>query len=109
MESRKLLTGGKKHRSRSFCVANGRRSTKENRDFRSVIPVSSSFVSKIDRFYPSTQLCSSCDYKNEELKGIEGLHIREWDCPSCGAHHDRDRNAARNIYREGLRVLREDA
>lgn len=66
-------------------------------------------VSKIDRFYPSTQLCSSCGYKNEELKGIEGLHIREWDCPSCGAHHDRDRNAARNIYREGLRVLREDA
>lgn len=66
-------------------------------------------VSKIDRFYPSTQLCSSCGCKNEELKGIEGLHIREWDCPSCGAHHDRDRNAARNIHREGLRILREDA
>ena len=62
-------------------------------------------VVKVDRFFPSTQLCSACGYQNTELRGTDALSIRKWDCPSCGAHHDRDRNAATNIHREGLRLL----
>ena len=61
-------------------------------------------ISKIDRFYPSTQLCSECGYKNPALKDT---NIREYDCPECGTHHDRDINAAINILREGLRILEE--
>ena len=59
-------------------------------------------VSKIDRFYPSSQLCSECGFKNSELKDTS---ICEYDCPECGTHHDRDINAAINILNEGLRIL----
>ena len=59
-------------------------------------------ISKIDRFYPSSQLCSNCGYKNPDIKNLE---IREYDCPICGTHHDRDVNAATNILNEGLRIL----
>lgn len=59
-------------------------------------------VIEIDRFYPSSQLCSVCGYKNEAVKN---LSIRKWQCPECGAEHDRDRNAAINILNEGLRQL----
>ena len=62
-------------------------------------------IIKIDRFYPSTQLCSDCGYKNESIKGLKGLKVREWTCPECGEVHDRDLNAARNILKEGMRVL----
>ena len=62
-------------------------------------------VVKIDRFYPSTQLCSGCGYKNESVKGLQGLKVREWVCPECGEVHDRDLNAARNILKEGMKVL----
>lgn len=48
----------------------------------------------IDRFYPSSQTCSSCGHVNKKIKD---LSIREWICPNCGAHHDRDINAAINI------------
>jgi putative transposase len=53
---------------------------------------------KIDRFYPSSKTCSTCEHVLKEL----GLKERSWICPSCGADHDRDVNAAKNILRTGL-------
>ena len=52
---------------------------------------------QINRFYPSSKTCSSCNYKLEKLD----LGTREWICPNCGSHHDRDHNAAKNILRVG--------
>ena len=58
-------------------------------------------VSKISRWFPSSQLCSNCGFNS----GKKPLHIREWTCESCGAHHDRDLNASLNILHEGLKIL----
>ncbi len=55
----------------------------------------------IDRFYPSTKLCSNCGYKNKDLT----LKDRNWCCPKCSTEHDRDLNASININKEGLRLL----
>ena len=59
-------------------------------------------IVKIDRFYPSSQRCSVCGYRNADTKD---LSVRKWVCPQCGTTHDRDVNAARNILAEGLRSL----
>lgn len=56
-------------------------------------------VVKINRFFPSSKTCSACGFVHENLE----LKDRSWKCPGCGAEHDRDLNAARNILAEGLR------
>ena len=55
----------------------------------------------VDRFYPSSKTCHKCGYVNKELT----LNDREWACPVCGEHHDRDLNAAINILMEGERII----
>jgi putative transposase len=57
-------------------------------------------VLQIGRFFPSSKLCSSCGQRHEDKMDLSG---REWTCGSCGTHHDRDLNAARNIYQEGMK------
>ncbi len=55
---------------------------------------------QIDSYYPSSQKCSKCGYKNEKVKD---LSIRNWICPECGSYHDRDINASTNILFEGIK------
>ena len=55
----------------------------------------------VDRFYPSSKTCHVCGYKKHDLK----LSDREWTCPVCGEHHDRDLNAAMNIFLEGEKII----
>jgi putative transposase len=56
---------------------------------------------KIDRWFPSSKRCGHCGHIVDKLP----LDIREWDCPECGTHHDRDINAAQNILAAGLAVI----
>jgi putative transposase len=57
----------------------------------------------VDRFFPSSKLCSHCGYKHEKLS----LSERTWACPECNRIHERDINASLNIKKEGIRLLKE--
>ncbi|KXH78351.1 IS200/IS605 family element RNA-guided endonuclease TnpB [Sporosarcina sp. HYO08] len=58
-------------------------------------------VLSVARNFPSSQLCSNCHYRNKDVKN---LALREWTCPECGKHHDRDLNASINIRNEAIQV-----
>ena len=58
-------------------------------------------VIEINKYYPSSQSCNRCGFKNEEVKN---LSVRKWTCPECGLIHDRDINASVNIMFEGLKI-----
>ncbi|MDZ8261854.1 RNA-guided endonuclease TnpB family protein [Nostoc sp. ChiQUE01b] len=57
---------------------------------------------EIDRWFPSSKICSNCFHQLGEMP----LEVRDWICPHCGIHHDRDGNAAINIRAEGIRMLK---
>lgn len=57
---------------------------------------------KVNRYFPSSQLCNICNYQNTDTKN---LSVRFWACPVCGKYHDRDKNASINILNEGLKML----
>ena len=58
----------------------------------------------VDRYFPSSKLCSECGHKYTDLK----LKDREWTCPECNTHHDRDINASINLRKEGIKLLKEN-
>ena len=58
-------------------------------------------IIEVDRYFPSSKLCSECGYKYSELT----LKEREWKCPHCGHNHHRDLNAAINLENEGRRII----
>ena len=59
-------------------------------------------IVKVGKWFASSQLCSTCGYKYENVKD---LHLRKWTCPHCGQEHDRDVNVAKNILTKGLSIL----
>ena len=63
------------------------------------------YFRKISRWYPSSQTCGCCGYKNTDVKD---LSVRKWKCPKCGTWHDRDVNAQQNIYKIGAKILQDE-
>ena len=63
------------------------------------------YFRKISRWYPSSQTCGCCGYKNTNVKD---LGVRKWKCPKCGTWHDRDFNAQQNIYKIGAKILQDE-
>ena len=59
---------------------------------------------KVPTFYPSSQTCSHCGYKNPLTKD---LSVRSWECPKYGSHLDRDENAAKNILAKAFEIRQE--
>ena len=57
---------------------------------------------QVDRFYASSKICSCCGTYHKDI--VNSLSVREWTCPDCGVHHDRDVNAAKNILTQALSV-----
>lgn len=60
---------------------------------------------RVDRWYPSSKICSDCGHPAPIPSGIQNLSIRTWKCNHCGSTHDRDVNAARNIALEAQRII----
>ena len=60
---------------------------------------------RVNRFFPSSQNCHVCGYKNADVKD---LSVRKWKCPVCGTFHDRDDNAVDNMILEGVRIFMEE-
>jgi len=56
-------------------------------------------ILKVPTLFPSSQICSSCGYKNPKVRDLK---VRRWICPECGVVHDRDENAAKNILAKAL-------
>ena len=79
------------------------------REFIRVLKYKSNWLGKkvieINKYYPSSQSCNRCGFKNEEVKN---LSVRKWICPECGLIHDRDINASVNIMFEGLKIYMKD-